>query len=69
MLDFLNSKKGSIILSVLLGLALASLFRKVCIDGNCVIIEGPSLDKIENKIFQQDNKCYTYKTKSTSCKK
>ena len=68
-LSFLDSKYGQIIFSAILGLGLASLFRKVCVDGNCVIIEGPPLNQVENKIFQQEGKCYVYKASSTKCKK
>ena len=67
--DIANTEKGQIIVSIILGLGLASLFRKVCTDGNCVIIEGPPLDEVENKIFKQDSKCYRYKHVSTKCKK
>jgi hypothetical protein len=69
MLSLLDTKYGQIIFSVILGLGLASLFRKVCEDGNCIVIEGPPLDKVENKVFQQEGKCYVYKSQSSSCKK
>jgi hypothetical protein len=66
-LSVIESEKGQILISILLGLGLASLFRKVCVDGNCMIIEGPPLEEVENKIFKQDNKCYRYKSISTKC--
>lgn len=55
--------------SVILALALASLFRKSCLDNNCVIVEGPSYKELKDKIFKFDNKCYTYHKESTPCKK
>ena len=64
----MNSNVGAIIISAILGLGLASLFRKVCRDRNCIIIKGPPLKKIKNKIFKFDNKCYTYEPVATSCK-
>jgi len=69
LLTILDTEKGQIMFSVILGLGLASLFRKVCYEGNCVIIEGPPLDEVENKIFKQDNKCFRYKHASTKCEK
>ena len=66
-LNILETEKGQIIVSVILGLGLASLFRKVCTEGNCVVIQGPPLDEVENKIFKQDSKCYRYKAVSTKC--
>ena len=66
-LQLLDSKQGQIIISVILGLGLASIFRRVCQDGNCQIIEGPPIDEIENKIFKKNDKCFRYKAKNTTC--
>ena len=65
----LENKIGNIILSVILGLGLASLFRKVCKTNNCIIIKGPDPDLIKNNIFRYDKKCYKYSTHATDCKK
>jgi hypothetical protein len=65
--SIVNSEKGQIAISVLLGLGLASLFRKVCSEGNCIVIQGPPLEDVENKIFKQESKCYRYKAVSSKC--
>jgi hypothetical protein len=65
--SIIDSEKGQILISIILGLGLASLFRKVCTDNNCVVIEGPPLEEVENKIFKQESKCYRYKSVSTKC--
>ena len=44
----LKSENGINIISFILGLGLAALFRKVCNDDNCLIIEGPPLKDVEN---------------------
>lgn len=67
-LELFNSKIGSIIISIVLALALASLFKRTCSDGQCVIIKGPPLKQVEGKIFSFDNKCYKYKAEASSCK-
>ena len=41
----LYSSFGQKLISILLGLGLATLFRKVCNDRNCLIFKGPELDK------------------------
>ena len=33
-----------------------------------IIINGPPVEQTEGKLFSFDNKCYSYKTVSTSCK-
>ena len=58
---------GSIIMSIILGLGLATLFRKVCKDRNCMRFEGPSINKIKGQIFKYQNKCYSYEPIITKC--
>ena len=58
---------GSVVMSIILGLGLATLFRKVCKDINCMKFEGPSIDKIKGQIFKFNDKCYTFKEKITKC--
>jgi hypothetical protein len=65
--DFMKSDTGAVIVSVILGLGLAALFRKACNDNNCIVIQGPPLKETENKVFRFDDKCYNYKASATSC--
>ena len=64
---FVHTQTGKYIMSVLLGLGLASLFRTVCKDKNCVIFHAPPLEKIQGKTYKYDNKCYQYTPKSAKC--
>jgi hypothetical protein len=64
---FVHSTTGKYIMSAILGFGLASLFRTVCKDKNCVLFYAPPLDEVEDKIYKHDNKCYTYKTSSVRC--
>tara|TARA_B100000902_G_scaffold390544_1_gene439658 strand:+ start:4891 stop:5103 length:213 start_codon:yes stop_codon:yes gene_type:complete len=66
-IELLKNRAFQIIISILLGLGLASLFRQVCNDNNCIIIKSPPKGEIENKIFGFEDKCYTYTAKSSSC--
>jgi len=64
---FINSKNGKIILSVILGFGIATLFRESCKNRNCLIFHAPSIQTVKNKIFSYDNKCYTYIEKHAHC--
>ena len=64
---FVHTETGKIIMSVLLGFGLASLFRKVCKDKQCLKFHAPPLDKIDDKIFKSNGKCVKYKSVSTKC--
>ena len=60
---------GKVLISVILGLGISALFRKVCHERDCLVIEGPPIKEVEKHIHSFDGKCYQYKAKSTSCKK
>ena len=65
--EIINSDRGKYIISIILGLGLATLFRKACKSKNCLLFKAPPLDKIKNKVFDFDNRCYEFSEKSTSC--
>jgi hypothetical protein len=56
---------GRIIISVLMGLGIATLFRKVCKDKNCIDFRGPTIVEVEGKTFQYDDKCYKYHARAS----
>jgi hypothetical protein len=65
----MDSSIGSNLVSVILGLGLASMFRKACRDNDCIVIRGPEIINIQDKTFKFDDKCYQYEPIATSCKK
>ena len=64
---FIHTETGRTIMSILLGLGLASLFREVCKGKNCVIYEAPEMKNIEGKIYKHNDKCYKFKPESSNC--
>lgn len=64
---FIHTENGKALMSILLGFGLASLFRTVCKDRNCIIFHAVDLEKIKDKIYKVDNKCYKYNMKSARC--
>jgi hypothetical protein len=65
--QLINSKEGKYIISVVLGLGLATLFREVCKDKTCIVFKAIGEKEIKDKIYKHDNKCYKYSLKSSSC--
>lgn len=63
----LKTETGKAFVSILLGLGLASLFRKVCHDDKCLRFNGPVLDEVEGKIFKSGEKCYQYESVHKTC--
>jgi hypothetical protein len=65
---FVHSKTGKIIMSVLLGIGLATFFRTVCKGTRCKIISSPPLTEIDGQTYKFNDKCYTFEKQSMSCK-
>ena len=58
---------GKLIISIILGLGLATLFRKVCKDRDCIIFRAPDIKKIQNQIFKFEGKCYKFSEEIERC--
>jgi len=65
----LHSALGKLIISIMLGLGLATIFRKTCKDKNCLTFKGPILGDIDGKIYKHGEKCFQYNTNSMPCDK
>ena len=61
------SETGKIIISILLGFGLATLFKKSCKERNCLVFKAPALNEIKNKVFKFGDKCYTFSEKAQKC--
>jgi hypothetical protein len=64
---FVHSERGKIIMSILLGLGLATLFRTVCKDNDCIAFHAPPLDDFKDKIYKNNDKCVKYVPVATKC--
>ena len=58
---------GKVVMSVILGLGLATIFRKVCKERDCIVFRAPDISKIKNQIFNFEGKCYTFKEEIEKC--
>jgi hypothetical protein len=65
--NILKSKDVRIVFSIIWGLGLSSLFRRVCKGRNCIIYRAPSPEDIKGKTFGFNNKCYTYEPSMVNC--
>lgn len=65
----LNTWLGKFLISVILGLGIATLFKKACSDKSCLVFNGPILSEMDDKIYKYGEKCYKYTTTPTTCDK
>jgi len=66
---YVHTQTGKYILSIILGLGLASLFRSVCKGKNCIVFYAANIEDIQNKIYKTDNRCYKYEPILSKCSK
>lgn len=65
---FVHTETGKILMSILLGFGLASLFRTICKDRECLIFHAPSLDDFKDKIYKNNSgKCVKYNPVASKC--
>jgi len=69
LLKIINTMLGRTIISIILGLGLASLFRKLCDENGCLEFIGPNMDNINNFLYRHNDKCYKFVPKSKTCDK
>ena len=62
-----KTESGKIILSVILGLGIAGLFRRACTNSKCVKYVFPKSQELEDQVFRYNDKCYKLKKVSEKC--
>ena len=63
----LNTDLGRFFISVIIGIGLATLFRKSCTDKNCIVFDGPVISEVDGKTFRFGEFCYKYDLKPMKC--
>ena len=72
---FIETESGKALISIILGLGVASLFRKKpCSYGksetekrDCYKFVSPDMKTVEEKVFKYGDQCFSYSSKSSPC--
>jgi hypothetical protein len=67
MRGLIESENGQILVSVILGLGLAALFRKACKDNQCIVISGPKAQEVDEVYYKYKDDCYKYTPEQIPC--
>jgi hypothetical protein len=66
---FVHNSTGRVVMSILLGMGLATLFRSVCIGKRCQVLASPPMTEIDNQTYKFDGKCYKMEKHAVKCDK
>jgi len=66
---FVNSSTGKIMMSILLGIGLATFFRAACKGKRCRLIGAPPMEEIDDQTYRFDDKCYKMEKNAIQCDK
>jgi hypothetical protein len=65
----IHTKNGQYLISFILGMGMASLFRKICQDRNCLVFKAPDFDEVTKNVYTYGDKCYSFTKNSVACGK
>jgi hypothetical protein len=69
MMKSIHTTNGQYVISFILGIGLASLFRKVCKDRNCIVFRAPDFDEVTKNTYTYGEKCYAFTKSAVPCGK
>jgi hypothetical protein len=64
---FVHSYTGKILMSILLGIGLATFFRAACKGKRCRLVSSPPMEEIDNQTYKFDDKCYKMEKSVIQC--
>jgi hypothetical protein len=67
--ELIHSETGKYIFSIILGIGLASIFRKACNSRNCLVFKSPEIKSLKDNVYKYDNKCYKFHEEAIKCSK
>jgi hypothetical protein len=63
----MDDRAGAILVSVILGLGLAALFRRACRGDGCVVVRPPKGDDVNKFVYKVSGDCYKYTPYGVPC--
>ncbi len=66
---FVNSSTGKYLMSIILGIGLATFFRAACKGSKCKLVRAPPFAEINDEIYRYGDKCYKLEKTATKCDK
>jgi hypothetical protein len=55
------------IVSFLIGFGIAAMFRPICHGADCIVIHGPPVKDVVDKVYQMGERCVEFTTEVIPC--
>lgn len=55
------------LISFILGVGLATMFRPICKGPDCLVIRGPPVQELRETVYQFGSRCVEFKTRTVEC--
>lgn len=62
-----HSQYGGALISVVLGLGLACLFRKACKGSDCIRFKSPSVKDLDGQVYRHGATCHAFTAVTKNC--
>lgn len=67
LLRVMDNPWAAIFISFMLGFGLAAMFRPVCSGAECIVLHGPPVKDVIDKVYQMGEKCVEFSTEVVDC--
>jgi hypothetical protein len=67
--DMLETQRFRVFAGIMLGVGLATVFRRTCGEGRCVVIRSPDENRVQTYVWKGDDGCYVYRKVDEPCDK
>jgi hypothetical protein len=65
--QFFYSKTGIVLTSIIWGLGLAAMFRRVCKDRSCIVMKAPNPEWMKKQVMKEKEDCYQMIPENSQC--
>ncbi len=63
----MHTEFGKVVISIILGIGLASIFRRTCHAKECYNFQSPKTSEIEATTYLHGGSCYKFKAHTQNC--
>ena len=67
--EYMENPWVAALVSFLIGFGIAAMFRPLCKGADCIVIHGPPVRDVIDKVYQMGEKCVEFTTEVVSCPK